>query len=62
MDININYPSSPEAETRNANFMLDYLYRLVRLVEENHPGVLSEIKVNKKLSEHGFVESANWYK
>ncbi|MGI8732850.1 MAG: hypothetical protein ACR2LM_06065 [Pyrinomonadaceae bacterium] len=63
LEVNINNPdTNKEAETANAIFMLDYLYRLIRSAEENHPGVLSEIKVQMPLSEQGIAKYTDWFK
>lgn len=45
-----------EAETENARFMLNYLYRLIRRAEEDHPGLFDEIGIKLPLSGQKITE------
>ena len=51
-----------DAETANANFLLEYLCRLVRLVEEDNLNILSGIKVQIRLGEHSISTYEGWSK
>lgn len=51
-----------DAETANANFLLEYLSRLLRLVEEDNLEILSGIKVQIRLGEHSISSYEGWSK
>lgn len=53
MDINWREGSLEERNT-SAHFMLNYLSRLVSLIEEGYPGALGDVKIKMPLSEQGF--------
>lgn len=62
LSVNSHHGPNKETETANAQFMLDFLFRLIRSAEENHPGVLSGITVQVPLSEQGIASHTGWFK
>jgi hypothetical protein len=62
LEVRITKDIEPSESTKAAQFMLNYILRLIRLIDESYPEVLRDIKVSIKLSEQKFwgkVEGPN---
>ena len=57
--MHINHKSgSVDERTEAAKFMLDYLSRLIRSIEETYVGVLKELKIKIPLMDQTVVKDA----
>jgi hypothetical protein len=57
MDINVNYDKRFEAQQTSAEFMLMYLMRLIRSIEETYRSVLEKLKIAVPLTMQDVVRS-----
>ena len=61
MHVNLHADEVNRAEVNElASFMLDYLYRLVRRIDEDRPDVLDGIEIKVPLSEQGIALHPEW--
>ena len=57
MEINVNYDKPFEAQQSSAEFMLMYLTRLIKSIEETYRSVLEKLKIQVPLSTQDVVKS-----
>jgi hypothetical protein len=56
MDININYDKALQAQQASAEFMLGYITRLIRSIEETYGSVLQKLEIEVPLMQQGVVK------